>query len=368
MIGGWWSVRLLQHATVPAQETLSEQPKQSEQTALGELFHSVAPGVFPAPPPSIELPPLPAQKILPGGVQVFQTFNNCGPAALSMALSHYGISVSQQQLGQELRPYQHPTGDNDDKSVTLDEVAIKAQEYGFAVYHRPAGNMELVKQFIAHDMPVLARTWLTPGEDIGHFRVVKGYDEGVGEIIQDDSLQGANLRYSYADFEALWQPFNFEFVVLVPAEKVSIAEAILGELVDERTAWQQSLTLAQRAAADNPADIYAVFNQVVAAYHLGDFAGAIRTYESVEARLPFRMLWYQVEPVLAYYQVGNYDRVLELSDRVLTRQNRAFSELYYLKGLVARQRGNEAEAQAFFSQADAYNSTGSWRANVEGLE
>lgn len=359
--GGWWSVR---RDATPVSD--SQQPEQ--KSALGELLTSVAPSIFPAPSPTAELPALPSQKILSGGTQVFQTFNNCGPAALSMVLSHYGITVGQAQLGRELRPYQHPTGDNDDKSVTLDEVANKAREYGFAVYHRSAGNMEIIKQFIAHDMPVLARTWLTPGEDIGHFRVVKGYDETAGVVIQDDSLQGANLRYSYANFEELWGPFNFEFVVLVPAEKVAVAEVILGELVDEQTAWQKSLALAEQAAAENPADTYAIFNQAVARYHLGDYAGAIRAYESVESRLPFRMLWYQIEPVLAYYRVGNYDRVVELSDRILNRQNRAYSELYYLKGLVAQRRGDTAGAQAFFTQAEFYNTTSSWRANVEGLE
>jgi hypothetical protein len=38
----------------------------------------------------------------------YQTFNNCGPATLSMILSWYGESVSQKELGNKMRPYQHP--------------------------------------------------------------------------------------------------------------------------------------------------------------------------------------------------------------------------------------------------------------------
>ena len=76
-----------------------------------------------SPTPTPTLPPLPSQKILPNDYHVFQTFNNCGPAALSMELSYYGINISQQELVQDLRPYQNPQGDNDDKSVTLDELA-----------------------------------------------------------------------------------------------------------------------------------------------------------------------------------------------------------------------------------------------------
>jgi hypothetical protein len=70
--------------------------------------------------PLLETPP--ATKILDNNYHVFQTFNNCGPAALSMLLSYYGINISQDQLGNELRPYQNPQGDNDDKSVTVAEL------------------------------------------------------------------------------------------------------------------------------------------------------------------------------------------------------------------------------------------------------
>src|SRR3989304_4636966 len=76
----------------------------------------------PAPSPVFSLAKPPAVKIIPHKLQVFQTFNNCGPAALSMTLSYFGINESQQKLGNELRPYQNPQGDNDDKSVTLDEL------------------------------------------------------------------------------------------------------------------------------------------------------------------------------------------------------------------------------------------------------
>lgn len=174
----------------------------------------------------------PEKKILADGTHVFQTFNNCGPAALSMALTYYGFSITQQQLGQELRPFQNPKGDNDDKSVTLEELAEKAEEYGLVPFHRPGGSVEIIKQFITYDIPVVARTLTKPTEDIGHYRVVKGYDTASGQLFQDDSLQGKNLTFTFTDFNVLWQRFNFEYVVLVPPEKENIALAILKEETD----------------------------------------------------------------------------------------------------------------------------------------
>ncbi len=42
---------------------------------------------------------IPHRKVLSGGKHVYQTFNNCGPASLSMALSYYSINISQEDLG-----------------------------------------------------------------------------------------------------------------------------------------------------------------------------------------------------------------------------------------------------------------------------
>lgn len=316
------------------------------------------------PTPQSVLPTLPRQKLLSGGTQTFQTFNNCGPAALSMALSHYGVNVSQQQLGRELRPYQHPTGDNDDKSVTLAELAAKADKYGLVAYHRPAGTVELIKQLVALDLPVITRTWLNPGEDIGHYRVITGYDDTAQEFIQDDSLQGANLRYTYSAFEELWGPFSYEFLVLVPPEKQLQVEAVLGNVLDETTAWRTALVMAETTLSENPSDVYGAFNRSVALYHLGDYAGAIAAYEAVAAQLPPRILWYQIEPILAYWKRGDQQIVLQLADQILNRQNRAYSELYYLKGVIYQDQGNQTAADQAFAQADSYNATGSWRVNI----
>jgi uncharacterized protein len=194
----------------------------------------------------IQLLPLPQSKTLVNDYHIFQSFNNCGPAALSMTLSYYGINISQAELGQQLRPYQIPGGNNDDKSVTLEELAKKGEAYDLIAYHRPNGNPELIKQFINYDIPVITRTWLHENEDIGHFRVMKGFDERTKEFIQDDSYENKNLRYSYETFNTLWEKYNYEYLVLVPKDKQQIAEEILGENKDEIIAWKNAVQLSQK--------------------------------------------------------------------------------------------------------------------------
>ena len=299
--------------------------------------------------------PLPQEKILTSNYHIFQTFNNCGPAALSMALSYYGITQSQEVLGEALRPYQNPLGDNDDKSVTLEELARKSIEYNLIPYHRANGSIELLKQFIAADMPIVTRTWLGVDNDIGHYRVVKGYDATTGELIQDDSLQGANLRYAYDDFLVMWEKFNYEYLVLVPPEKDNRARAILGNNVNAEWAWAQAKMHAQAILNDNPTDTYARFNLSVAMYHTQDYEGAIREFEQVQKVLPWRTLWYQTEPIEAYFALGDYENVFALTDAVLNNHNRAFSELYVLRGKSYEKLGDHEAAQAEFEKARLYN-------------
>src|SRR3989344_7520378 len=83
-----------------------------------------------------EVKKLPAQMVLESDYHIFQTFNNCAPAALSMALSYYGVTVSQEKLAADLRPYNNLTGKNDDKSTPPEELAAKAEEYRLRTYYR----------------------------------------------------------------------------------------------------------------------------------------------------------------------------------------------------------------------------------------
>ncbi len=322
----------------------SEAPKP-----LSEIVEKI----LPTPTPKVSLLTPSQSKVLPGGTHVFQSFNNCGPAALSMALSYYGINRSQADLGQLLRPYQVPSGDNDDKSVTLPELAEKSKEFGFTPYYRPNGDINLIKLFITYDIPVITRTWLKKDEDVGHYRVVKGYTND--QIIQDDSLQGKNLYYTEEEFNQIWKKFNYEYLVLVPDDKKEVAEAILGEDLNEKNSWEKSVELSKKQLLENPDDIYARFNLSVAYHNVGKYQDSVDEFEKVEDRLPFRTLWYQIEPIKSYYQLGDYSRVLSLTEKVLSYHNRAYSEAYILRGDVYKAQGNIQQARAEYEKAVMYN-------------
>jgi tetratricopeptide (TPR) repeat protein len=310
-----------------------------------------APTLSPA-PTQIPVPPV---KILENDYHVFQTFNNCGPAALSMALSYYNINKTQEALGQDLRPYQNPLGNNDDKSVTLDELAGKAKEYALIPFHRPNGTITLIKQFIFQNIPVITRTLLEEHNDIGHYRVIKGYDDTTGEFVQDDSLQGHNLRYPYAVFAGLWKNFQYEYLILVPADKEQVIKNILGDDADLTKSWEKAVRNSKKELETNPGDIYARFNMSIALYHTGEYQQAASEFEKVENILPFRTLWYQIEPIQTYFALGNYQKVMTMTDTIFNNQNRAFSELYLIRGEIFKKQGNIEAAKSEFEKAVFYN-------------
>ena len=307
------------------------------------------------PSQSIPTPKLKLAKEPPGSYEVpinyhvFQTFNNCGPATLAMAFNYWGVASDQETLGWEIRPNQNPQGIIDDKSMMAYEFITFSEKYGLTAVVRPNGSLDLLKKLIANDIPVIVRTWLHPNEDIGHFRIIRGYNEN--QILQNDSYEGPNLYYDNQTFLSMWKPFNFGYIIVYPKEKQELVEEILGEELDEKIAWKNSLNRAQ-----NESGVYSLFNQSVANYHLGNYQEAVTLFEQAEPNLPSRMLWYQLEPILAYQKVGNSERVFSLTNNILNSGNGGFAELYQIRGEVYRTLGQRDLAREEFNRAYFYNS------------
>lgn len=308
-----------------------------------------------SPTTSVEVKTPPSSYILPQGRFVSQSFNNCGPASLSMVMSMFGTFVDQETLADRMRPFHNPAGGVDDKSIFADEFVKYAKEQGFEALQRPNGDIRMIKTLIANDIPVVVRTWLNDYEDIGHFRIVKGYNDETGTIIQDDSYQGPNLTYTYNAFNTLWQPFNYGYILVYPKEKAAVVAAILGSQMDEETAYRDSIIRAEQELAENPKAFYPLFNIATASYYLGDYQKTVTYYEQAAPSLPQRMLWYQIEPILAYQKTGSDEAVFALTNRILNTGNQAYSELYEIRGEIYKKQGDMQSARSEFEKAHFYN-------------
>lgn len=284
-----------------------------------------------------------------------QTFNNCGPANLSMVLNYLGTQTTQEKIAQDLRPFNTPNGGVDDKSVYNSEMASYAKQLGYESIVRPNGSIEKLKLFVTNGIPVTVSAWLHPNEDIGHYRLVKGFDESKKIIITDDSYTGPNQTLSYEQFNDMWKPFNYTYLIVYPEEKSEIVNQILGDEVDQNISFQKAIQLAQNDLLKNPDDTYAKFNISTSQYYLGNFAESVKYYEQIATKLPGRMLWYQYEPILAFQQLGDDAKVITMADNLLNNANIAFSEMYQLKGEVYLKQGNKELAKDMFEKAIYYN-------------
>lgn len=331
----------------------SQPSKSTQNIAVNNPISEPSPTAIPTPRVNVKQPGTTYRLSLP--YHTFQTFNNCGPATLSMIFYYFGQQIDQFELGNQMRPYQIPSGDNDDKSVNMDEFVLWSEKYGMKGIYRVDGDITLMKTFLTNDIPVIVRTHLNTEEDIGHYRILKGYDDINKTLFQDDSYQGKDLSYSYDGFNTIWAPFNYEYVVVYKPEQEELVKAILGEEIDPQVAYKNALVRAQKEVSQNPNVIYPYLNIAQSQYHLGNYQEAASAYEKVEYQLPSRTLWYILEPYLIYQKLGNYEKVFAMIDGVLNNANRAYSELYQIRGEIYLSQGDKEAARREFEQAVFYN-------------
>lgn len=305
------------------------------------------------PPSSAVVPVVPGPRAeLPSVRQQYQTMNNCGPAAAAMALGFYGHLVSQEAARVALRP-----GGYDDKNVTAEEIAAYLAGFGLETRVRVAGSKELLRTLVANNVPVLVHQLLAPDadkNDIGHYAVVRGYDEAGGVLLTQDPYFGAGRRLAYAEFDRLWRPFGRRYLPVYPPEAAPLVQAILGEDWDEQTNWSRAQRVAENEINRAPDDAYAWFNLGDGHLAQGDAETAVHAYERALALgLPRRHMWYQIGPIVAHNQVGNHTRALVLAQRALTTES-TLAEVQYERGVALLGLGQGAAALEAFRLAARY--------------
>jgi len=285
--------------------------------------------------------------LLSGFRHEWQTWNNCGPATLAMALSGLGRPETQKETALALKP------DREDKNVSPEEMVTYVQSLGLSALTRVNGDLDRLKLFLSNGIPVVVEMWHTPrpNDGMGHYRLVIGYDDAQGTFTTYDSLNGPNVRLDYQTFDADWRVFNRAYVVVYREEQANVVMAIVGGDKDDQVMYQRALTRAQSEAAADPKDAFAWFNAGSALVGLGRFPKAAEAYDRARVLgLPWRMLWYQFGPYQAYYAIGRYDDLLALTEATL-RTAGNLEESHYYRGLALQGLGRPEEARRAFETA-----------------
>ena len=164
----------------------------------------------PTPPPSsVLLEPMNYQP---------QTFNNCGPTSIAILLGYYDHWITQHTVNEQVPPGPSPC----DIVDYMPQYQLKARAY------RSPFPRDPTRHLLANGIPVIVGQLLSVGSDIGHYRVIKGYDDVTQEFISDDPLQsqGPDSRISYVTFARL---STNSIIPVYPPEMDPLVQSLMRE-------------------------------------------------------------------------------------------------------------------------------------------
>lgn len=357
---------------VPASPTPPPTSVQIQEPNVTAPISTRTPSVLPSPSPTTTMqatptPSLPPSATLSGVEHRIQTWNNCGPATLSMALSYFDLYHPQTQIADAIKP------DPEDRNVTPEEmVTYVGSETELQAISRVNGRLQMIRQFLSEGIPVIVEYGLQPENEyrwldwLGHYLLVTAYDDEqesmwvfdswprTGEI-PDENFVFEPIEISYEELDRNWRAFNRAYIAIYEPEKADVVAAIVGDDVDDDTMWQNALGSVQDELQAEPENAFLWFNLGTVFNASGDYERAAAAFDQARAiGLPWRMLWYQFGPYEAYYQMGRFDEVILLADITL-KDRPYFEEAYFYKALAQLELGQVDEARGNLQKAIEFN-------------
>ena len=156
---------------------------------------------------------------------IWQTLNNCGPAAVVMALSTFGIDADQEIARLALR------GPDVRRGMGPGGVDPWVRErYELRSVSRMNGTVDLLKHLLASGFAPMVTQWLQDPSvsRIAHWRTLRGYDDALGVFYVNDSMLGDDVPLDYRWFEANWMPFSYRWMVIYDPQDESRLRSIVG--------------------------------------------------------------------------------------------------------------------------------------------
>src|SRR5919201_3148626 len=155
---------------------------------------------------------------------VWQSLNNCGPASIVMALSSFGLDVSQEDARVPLR------GTNVLSGMGPQKVDGWVREsFGLRAIWRNNGTNDLLRQLVANGFTPLVTQWMQDPSisRIAHWRVVRGYDDALAPFYVNDPMLGNGVPLGYRWFQDNWQPLTKRYMVTFAPKGEALLKAIV---------------------------------------------------------------------------------------------------------------------------------------------
>lgn len=246
---------------------------------------------------------------------VWQSMNNCGPAAVVMALSSFGISVSQEVARLALR------GPDINRGMGPGPVDPWVKEnFGLRSMYRTNGTNDLLKKLISNGFAPMVTQWMEdPWKSrTSHWRTVRGYDDARSVFIVNDSMLGRGVPLKYDWFAANWQPFSYRYMVLYRPDDEPLLRSIIGDDWNDsrnrRNFYERTRTEAQ---AQNTSAAWLAFGE--AAYQYGQFAEAVGAFDKgMSIGSPTGVFTLRSSYPNALRALGRHDEAAAATGRLMT--------------------------------------------------
>jgi len=125
--------------------------------------------------------------------------NYCGPACLAMVLNSWDETrpFNQRKIADEIY-------DSASQATYNSELVLYPRTKGFDSYSFQ-GNLQILKDLVGKDIPVIVLTKTIKQVGKGHYRVVIGFDDDKSQIIFHDPLFGGRRAMKAKTFVKVWE-------------------------------------------------------------------------------------------------------------------------------------------------------------------
>ena len=217
----------------------------------------------------------PTSVVFPEMKHVWQSLNNCGPAAVVMVLSTLGVDANQETARLALR------GADVRRGMGPQGVGPWVKEnFDLRSTWRNGGTIDTIKALVANGFAPMVTQWMQDPwvSRIAHWRTVRGYDDAASVVYVNDSMLGNMVALPYEWFGRNWQSFSYRYMVIYKPEDEKLLKAIMGPQVSDAV-MRRDLYARSKSEALTQNTNFAWLAYGEAAYSFGMFEEAVAAFE-----------------------------------------------------------------------------------------
>ncbi len=307
------------------------------------------PSVVVAPQPIV----IPPAVFLEPMTHWFQGWNQCAEVSSAMALSYFGSRVDPNSVTATLRPNKDWKASKNVESPYIVEYlrgqGVRAQAF-------EGGSVDRIKRLVAAGAPVIVGQWQnrTDHAGVGHWRVVRGYDDAKGIFLLNDSMVGAAVPMTYAEFDDLWPLYDYVYIPLWNDRLAPAIQQVMGAEMDPKVNAAHAIAYDQSRIKEQPTNAELYFGLGGAYFKAGDDQKAVEMYHKAKSmgvldRTPWA-LWDQSWPVTAMVNIGMDDEALQVAQENIKSAG-VYALMRYEGGRVFEKRGDLVGAKREYQMA-----------------